>query len=61
MLLYTYYVYAKKFIQDFFNFEKNNPTEFSKFLQIAEITYELIEPKLEEDNSVLLIKTDFSY
>lgn len=56
----SYYIEkASNFINAVTSLEQIDPTFLEKCNDIVNITYELIEPKLEEDGTIIIIKTDF--
>ena len=58
--LEPYYVLtAREYITRLVNLERTDSNYTSSNSDIFKMTYEMVEPKIEEDNSHLLIKTDF--
>ena len=47
------------FINRVIEWEESNQDELDEYANILDITYELVQEKLEKDNTVLLIKNDF--
>ena len=56
-----YIIKAQDFINKLANLENDDKAYFDRYYDIIEVIYELLESKLESDNTFLIIKTDFEY
>lgn len=54
-----YIIRAQDFMNRISMLENEDKSFFDDNIDIIEITYELLEPKIETDNTMLIIKTDF--
>lgn len=56
-----YIISARNIISKLGHMQENNPNFINENSDLVDLTYEMIEPKLEDDNTFLILKLDFMY
>lgn len=57
-----YYIVSARSLMSKLNvLQETNPTVSNDVIDLIDLTYEMVEPKLEEDNTFLILKLDFPH